>query len=84
MAKNNILQYSLKTFIVAYRYCISPLLGNCCRFYPSCSQYAEEAISSYGVNRGIWMAIKRILSCHPWHAGGYDPVPDSSKNLKLK
>jgi putative membrane protein insertion efficiency factor len=58
-----------------YRYFISPLLGPSCRFHPSCSQYAEEAISRHGVLRGSWLAVKRLGKCHPWHEGGIDPVP---------
>jgi putative membrane protein insertion efficiency factor len=62
--------------IRAYRYLVSPLLGNNCRFYPSCSRYAEEAIARHGVMRGGWLALCRLLRCHPWHAGGCDPVPN--------
>jgi hypothetical protein len=61
--------------IRAYQYLISPVLPPSCRFTPTCSQYAYEAISRYGVMRGGLMAIKRILRCHPFHPGGYDPVP---------
>jgi putative membrane protein insertion efficiency factor len=61
--------------ITAYRWTISPMLGNRCRFYPSCSQYSLEAIQQYGALRGAWMTIRRLLRCHPWHPGGYDPVP---------
>jgi len=62
--------------IRAYRYLISPLLGNNCRFHPSCSCYAETAVRRFGLLRGGWMALRRILRCHPWHEGGFDPVPD--------
>ena len=59
----------------AYQLCISPLLPpNSCRFYPSCSQYAIDALKEYGAVKGIWLAVRRIAKCHPWHAGGYDPV----------
>jgi uncharacterized protein len=61
--------------IHVYRYTLSPLLGPRCRFYPSCSAYALEAIESHGALRGLWLAITRIGRCHPWHPGGYDPVP---------
>jgi len=61
--------------IRAYRYLISPLFGPHCRYTPTCSQYAIEAIETHGAIKGCWLAIKRLSSCHPWHAGGYDPVP---------
>lgn len=64
--------------ITAYRWTISPMLGNRCRFYPSCSQYSIEAIQQHGALRGAWLTIRRLLRCHPWHPGGYDPVPASS------
>ena len=59
-----------------YRYFISPLLGNCCRFYPSCSQYTTEAIQSHGILHGNYLALRRILRCHPWCQGGIDLVPE--------
>ena len=63
-----------------YRYAISPLLGNNCRFYPSCSQYAEAALKTHGLLAGSWLTIKRVSRCHPWHEGGFDPVPGSINN----
>lgn len=60
----------------AYQLFISPLLGNHCRFYPSCSQYAREALEQHGVLRGTWLAVRRLLRCHPWHEGGVDLVPE--------
>ena len=65
----------LLALIKAYRYGISPLLGPSCRFFPSCSEYAAQAVEKYGAGRGAWLALKRIARCHPWHPGGYDPVP---------
>jgi uncharacterized protein len=61
--------------VAAYRYVLSPLLGRSCRFHPSCSEYAQEALERHGVRRGAWLALKRVGRCHPWHPGGYDPVP---------
>jgi hypothetical protein len=62
-------------FIRAYQKLISPLLPPSCRFFPSCSEYACQAIVKYGALKGMWLGTKRILRCHPWHAGGFDPVP---------
>lgn len=58
-----------------YRMCISPMLPPSCRFTPTCSQYALEALRRHGPLRGTWLAIRRILRCHPWGGSGYDPVP---------
>ena len=66
----------LIVLIRIYQMGISPWLGNHCRFYPSCSQYACEALERYGALRGGWLAIRRVLRCHPWHPGGVDPVPE--------
>ena len=60
--------------IGAYRFAISPVLGSNCRFHPTCSAYAAEAIGEFGVRRGGWLAVRRIFRCHPYNAGGYDPV----------
>ncbi|MCX7894162.1 MAG: membrane protein insertion efficiency factor YidD [Burkholderiales bacterium] len=61
--------------IGAYRYALSPFLPQSCRFEPSCSRYAMEAIERHGALRGTWLAAKRVARCHPWHPGGFDPVP---------
>jgi len=57
-----------------YRYLISPLLGNNCRYLPTCSEYTKESIKKYGVIKGFWLGLKRIVKCHPWGKGGYDPI----------
>lgn len=61
--------------IDAYRLVLSPILGGYCRFLPSCSVYAQEAIRRHGARRGAALAARRLLRCHPFHSGGYDPVP---------
>jgi putative membrane protein insertion efficiency factor len=58
-----------------YKMAVSPMLPPACRYTPTCSEYAMEAVERYGVARGGWLATKRLLSCHPWARGGYDPVP---------
>ena len=75
---------SLLVFIIkAYQYLISPWLGNNCRYHPNCSEYAQTAIEEYGALKGSWMAIKRLSRCHPYHEGGFDPVPPNpEKNQK--
>ncbi|HEX8917888.1 MAG TPA: membrane protein insertion efficiency factor YidD [Chloroflexota bacterium] len=61
--------------IVMYQRFISPLLGQRCRYEPSCSEYARQAIEKYGAARGTWLGARRLARCHPFHQGGYDPVP---------
>jgi putative membrane protein insertion efficiency factor len=63
----------------AYQLLVSPMLGQNCRFYPSCSSYAIEAVEVHGAARGAWLALRRLGRCHPWHAGGIDPVPVPSR-----
>ena len=69
------MRFVLKFLIRAYQLALSPMLGPSCRYYPSCSHYALEAIESHGAARGSWLAVKRICRCHPLHEGGFDPVP---------
>jgi uncharacterized protein len=57
-----------------YKLCISPLLPSACRFYPTCSEYMLQAVEKYGAARGVWMGLKRLAKCHPFHEGGIDPV----------
>lgn len=70
------MQKLLLILIRAYQIVLSPIIGQQCRFYPTCSCYAHTAISRYGAMRGSWMTIRRLSRCHPWHEGGMDPVPD--------
>jgi putative membrane protein insertion efficiency factor len=68
-------KFLLIGFLKAYRALISPLYGQVCRYHPSCSAYALEAVTEHGALRGVWLAVRRLVRCHPWAAGGYDPVP---------
>ena len=78
----------LLLLIKVYKKGISPLLGNHCRFQPTCSMYMYEAIEKHGILKGLILGIRRLLRCHPFYPGGYDPVPDSfgkkMKNEKIK
>lgn len=71
------MKYVLIGLLKAYRAAISPLYGQVCRYHPSCSAYALEAVTRHGSIRGTWLAVRRVGRCHPWAAGGYDPVPGS-------
>lgn len=73
-------QYTLVAAINLYRYAISPYLGKTCRFEPSCSNYGLEAIKRHGAIMGTWLTVRRIGRCHPWHPGGYDPVPPRNQS----
>ena len=65
----------LIALVKVYQYAISPMLGRNCRFDPCCSEYAVGALQRHGVFKGLWLATRRVGRCHPWHPGGYDPVP---------
>lgn len=75
------MQKLLLKLILVYKHFISPLLPKCCRFYPTCSQYAYEAIKNKGAARGFLYALVRLFKCHPFHAGGYDPVDSADKSV---
>ena len=70
-----LLNWLLIMFVRIYQRFISPLMPPSCRFTPTCSQYAVEALQKYGPFKGLWLAVKRLLRCHPWGGSGYDPVP---------
>lgn len=74
------LQYLIILLLKGYRYFISPFLGRHCRFYPTCSSYAEQALREHGIFIGSYLTLRRILRCHPWHSGGFDPVPKKHKH----
>ena len=69
------MRHVIRILIRAYQLGISPWLGAHCRFYPSCSAYTLEAVAEHGSVRGSWLGVKRLARCHPFHSGGYDPVP---------
>ena len=79
MAEADNLQIMIRTALIKlislYRFLVSPLLGDNCRFYPSCSHYAEQAIAEHGAIKGGYLSLRRISKCHPFHEGGLDPVP---------
>ncbi len=70
-----VLSLPLIGLVTFYRYCVSPMFPSVCRFTPTCSEYALEALKRHGPLRGTWLAIRRIARCHPWGGSGYDPVP---------
>lgn len=69
------MKYVLIALLKAYRFAISPLYGQVCRYHPTCSAFALEAVQTHGALRGTWLAMRRVARCHPWAAGGFDPVP---------
>ena len=77
----NVITFILIKFIRIYKYLVSPLIGHSCRYLPTCSEYSIEALEKFGLLKGIVLIFKRILSCHPWSDGGFDPV---KKEIKAK
>ena len=73
------MKYLLIGLLKVYRLVISPLYGDVCRYYPSCSAYALGCVEKHGALRGSWYTVRRLLRCHPWAAGGYDPVPGTEE-----
>ena len=76
------MRFVIITALKCYKAFISPVLGNNCRFYPSCSTYAMEAVEVHGAIKGCYLAARRLLKCHPFHEGGIDPVPEKFGNKK--
>ena len=76
------MRFVLIGVIKFYKYFISPVLGNNCRFYPSCSTYSMEALKLHGVLKGVYLTVRRLLKCHPFHEGGIDPGPEKFGNNK--
>ncbi|MBC7633934.1 membrane protein insertion efficiency factor YidD [Aeromicrobium sp.] len=76
------MRFVLIRLLRAYRFAISPLYGQVCRYHPTCSAYALQAVENHGAMRGSWLAARRVVRCHPWSAGGYDPVPPA-KGVQL-
>ena len=77
----NIFTYIIIKLIKLYKFLISPLLGHSCRYLPTCSDYSIDALKTFGLFKGLFLSLKRILSCHPWGSGGFDPV---KKDMKVK
>ena len=77
----NFFTYFLIKLIKVYKFLLSPLLGDTCRYFPTCSDYSIESLQKYGLLKGLLLSCKRILSCHPWGKGGFDPV---QKEMKVK
>ncbi len=80
MKLKQIPEIGLRSLIRGYQYTLSPFIGNQCRFHPTCSHYALDAISKHGALRGVWLTLRRLLRCHPFNPGGFDPVPEAVAN----
>lgn len=78
-AAHRLLCWAILKLITGYQWLVSPFLGQCCRFYPSCSAYAKEAILQHGALKGTYLMCRRVLRCHPLNPGGIDPVPNCSR-----
>lgn len=79
MVRTSLSARVLKVLVRGYQLFVSPLLGPRCRYLPTCSHYALEAIQSHGAGRGLWLAVRRLARCHPWGSSGYDPVPQTDR-----
>ena len=77
----NIFTQLIIKLIKCYKFLLSPLIGDSCRFFPTCSDYSIQSLKTFGFFKGIYLSLKRILSCHPWSNGGFDPV---KKQIKVK
>jgi len=77
----NIFTYIVIKLIKCYKFLLSPIIGDSCRFFPSCSDYCIQSFKTFGLFKGSYLSLKRILSCHPWNNGGFDPV---EKQIKVK
>jgi len=78
----NFFTYFLIKLIKVYKFLLSPLLGDNCRYFPTCSDYSIESLQKHGLSKGLLLSFKRILSCHPWGKGGFDPVQEEMKVKK--
>lgn len=77
------MRHLLIGLLKAYRFAISPLYGQVCRYHPTCSAYALESVETHGAAKGSWLAVRRVARCHPWAAGGHDPVPHAASSAAV-
>jgi len=78
----NFFTHLLINLVRCYKFLLSPLIGNSCRFFPSCSDYSIESLKTFGFFKGLYFSLKRILSCHPWSDGGFDPIKKQTRVKK--